>query len=92
MITKQGASMKEQVQHFDKLGRELAAGDVVAFTSFFTGMTIGRIDRLKKVRASIVAFRNTKSPWYTQNPEDINSGELVKLDSKDVAFYLLKNK
>jgi len=87
-----GEIMTKQVQHVDKLGRELAVGDVVAFTSFFTGMTIGRIDRLKKVRASIVSLSDTKSPWYTQDPEDINSGELVKLDPKDVAFYLLKNK
>jgi len=87
-----GEIMTKQVQHFDKLGRELAVGDVVAFTSFFTGMTIGRIDRLKKVRASIVSLSDTRKPWYTPGPEDINSGETVKLDPHDVAFYLLKNK
>ena len=84
--------MKTQNQHFDKLGRELHVGDVVAFTSFYTGMTIGRIDRLKKVRASIVSLSDTRKPWYTPGPEDINSGETVKLDPKDVSFYLLKNK
>ena len=80
------------LQHFDKLGRELTVGDVVAFKSFYTGMTIGRVDKLKKVRASIVAISDTRKSWYVPGPEDINSGELVKLDSKDVAFYLLKNK
>lgn len=84
--------MKTQVQHFDKLGRELQVGDVVAFASFFTGMTIGRVDKLKKVRASIVSLSDTRKPWYTPGPEDINSGDLVKLDPRDVAFYLLKNK
>lgn len=84
--------MTKQVQHFDKLGRELAVGDVVAFASFFTGMTIGRIDRLKKVRASIVSLSDSRKPWYHNSPEDINSGDLVKLDSKDVAFFLLKQK
>jgi hypothetical protein len=87
-----GEIMTKQVQHFDKLGRELAVGDVVAFTSFFTGMTIGRIDRLKKVRASIVSLSDTRKSWYTPGPEDINSRETVKLDPRDVSFYLLKNK
>ena len=84
--------MTKQVQHFDKLGRALAVGDVVAFKSFYTGMTIGRIDRLKKVRASIVSLSDTRQSWYVSGPEDINSGETVKLDPRDVAFYLLKNK
>ena len=84
--------MKTQVQHFDKLGRELAVGDVVAFASFFTGMTIGRIDKLKKVRAMIVSLSDSRKPRYYDTPEDINSSDLVKLDSRDVAFYLLKNK
>lgn len=84
--------MKKEIQHFDKLGRELQVGDVVVFTSFYTGMTIGRIDRLKKVRASIQSFKDTKMSWIPSGPEDINSSETVKLDSRDVAFYLLKNK
>jgi hypothetical protein len=87
-----GEIMTKQVQHFDKLGRELAVGDVVAFKSFYTGMTIGRIDRLKKVRASIISLSDTRKSWYISGPEDINSGETVKLDPRDVAFYLLKNK
>lgn len=84
--------MTKQVQHFDKLGRELTVGDVVAFKSFYTGMTIGRIDRLKKVRASIISLSDTRKSWYVSGPEDINTGETVKLDPRDVAFYLLKNK
>ena len=92
MKTTKGAVMKIQVQHFDKLGRELQVGDVVAFTSFFTGMTIGRIDKLKKVRATIVSLSDSRKPWYHDTPEDINSSDLVKLDPRDVAFYLLKNK
>lgn len=84
--------MTKQIQHFDKLGRELQVGDVVAFASFFTGMTIGRVDRLKKVRATIVSLSDSRKPWYHDSPEDINSGDLVKLDPKDVEFYLLKQK
>lgn len=84
--------MKTQNQHFDKLGRELAVGDVVAFASFFTGMTIGRVDRLKKVRASVQSLSDSRKPWYTDSPEDINSNDLVKLDPKDVEFFLLKQK
>lgn len=84
--------MTKTNQHFDKLGRELAVGDVVAFTSFYTGMTIGRIDRLKKVRASIQSFKDVKMSWIPEGLEDINSGETVKLDPRDVSFYLLKNK
>jgi len=84
--------MKIQVQHFDKMGRELQVGDGVAFTSFFTGMTLGRVDKLKKVRATIVSLSDSRKPWYHDTPEDINSSDLVKLDPRDVAFYLLKNK
>jgi hypothetical protein len=84
--------MKTPIQHFDKLGRELVIGDVVAFKSFYTGMTIGRIDQLKKVRASIVSLSDTRKSWYTSGPEDINSGETVKLNPQDVAFYLLKQR
>ena len=84
--------MTKQVQHVDKLGRELAVGDVVVFKSFYTGLAIGRIDRLKKVRASIVSLSDTRNSWYVSGPEDINSGETVKLDPRDVSFYLLKNK
>ena len=87
-----GEIMTKQVQHVDKLGRELQVGDVVAFASFFTGMTIGRVDKLKKVRASIISLSDSRKPWYTDSPEDINSGDLVKLDPRDVSFYLLKNK
>jgi hypothetical protein len=92
MTTTKGINMTKQVQHVDKLGRELQVGDVVAFASFYTGMTIGRVDRLKKVRATIVALSDSRKPWYHDSPEDINSNSLVKLDSRDVSFFLLKNK
>ena len=95
---KQGAVMKTQIQHFDKLDRELAVGDCVAFNSFYKhGLAIGRIVALKKTR-STVAIIPLKEPhrrdayWQEQYEEDITSRDMIKLDTKDVMFQVLKSK
>jgi len=99
MKTTKGAAMKKQVQHFDKLDRELAVGDCVAFNSFYKhGLAIGRIVALKKTRATVSAIP-LKEPhrqdhyWSEANyEEDITSRDMIKLDTKDVMFQVLKSK
>lgn len=90
--------MKKQIQHFDKLDRELAVGDCVAFNSFYKhGLAIGTIVALKKTR-STVAYIPLKEPHrvsYVSDDsyeEDITSRDMIKLDSKEVMFHVLKNK
>lgn len=90
--------MKKQVQHFDKLDRELAVGDCVAFNSFYKqGLAIGRIVALKKTR-STVATIPLKEPhrrdryWTESYEEDITSRDMIKLDTEDVMFQVLKSK
>lgn len=85
--------MPQTYTHFDKLGRELAVGDVVAYNSFLNGtLTVGRIERLMKVRAEIHSFVDSRSRWNTSNIEDINSRDTIRLDPKDISFWLLKHK
>jgi hypothetical protein len=78
-------------QHVDRLDRELAVGDVVVYNSYYgSGLTIGRIERLMKVRAEIHSFVDRRSRRGYSHIEDINSRDTVKIDPKDVAFWLLK--
>jgi hypothetical protein len=88
-----GEIMTKQVQHFDRLGRELAVGDVVTYNSFYNGgLTVGRIERLMKVRAEIHSFVDNRSRWGTSNIEPINCNDTIKLDPKEISFWLLKHK
>lgn len=91
--------MKKQVHHFDKLDRELAVGDCVAFDSFYKhGLSIGRIVTLKKTRATVSAIplrepHRQDHYWSEANyEEDITSRDMIKLDTKDVMFQVLKSK
>lgn len=74
--------------HTDKLGRELVVNDVVVYSSFHSGLTIGKIDVLNRVRVRLTELGN---PRKRCEYEDINPRDTVKVDSKDVEFYLLKN-
>lgn len=74
--------------HTDKLGRELVVNDTVVYSSFYGGLTIGRVDVLNRVR---VRLRRLTDRHLVDGHEDINPRDVVKVDSKEVAFYLLKN-
>ena len=75
-------------QHFDYLGREVAVNDVVAFSAYVGGLSIGRVDKLNRVRIKVSRLGNF--PDWARIEENIPSNETVKIDSKDVEFYLLK--
>ena len=92
--------MQKQVQHYDILDRELAVGDCVAFNSFYKhyGLAIGRIVALKKTRATVskIPLREPHRKdyyWSEANyEEDITSRDMIKLDTKDVMFQVLKSR
>ena len=75
--------------HSDKLGRELAVNDTVVYSSYYGGLTIGRVDVLNRVRVRLRRLTDTR---LVSGPEDINPRDVVKIDSKEVEFYLLKQK
>ena len=75
--------------HTDKLGRELAVNDVVVYSSYYGGLTIGRVDVLNRVR---VRLRRLTDAHLVSGPEDINPRDTVKIEGKEVSFYLLRNK
>lgn len=74
--------------HTDKLGRELAVTDTVVYSSFYGGLTIGRVDGLNRVR---VRLRRLTDRDRVDGYEDINPRDVVKIDSREVEFYLLRN-
>jgi hypothetical protein len=75
-------------QHFDKLGRELAVGDCIAYNSHFGGLTVGRVEKINRERIKIIRLTESANmDWEFEFAHPCNT---VLLDSKDVTFYLLK--
>jgi len=80
--------MKKTYTHTDKLGQGIEVNDTVVYSSFYGGLTIGRVDVLNRVRVRI--SRLTDQHLLDGHREDINPKDIVKVDSKEVEFYLLK--
>jgi hypothetical protein len=79
--------VKKVPEHKDKLGRPLLVDDFVAYPSH-NSLSFGKIIKLnnkmiKVVKVPAGRFRDDGSNKY---PHDT-----VKLDPKDMTFYLLKN-
>lgn len=75
--------------HQDKLGRELAVGDAVAFPDH-NGLMIGKITKLNPKMLSIQSIDVRRRKWndsdYRKYPH-----ETVRLDAVDLTVYLLRN-
>lgn len=87
--------MKKLYQHFDLLNKELAIGDCVAFNSFYKhGLSLGTIVELKRTRATVKTITlnepHRRDNYFVDYEEDITSRDLIKLDSKEVAFQVLQ--
>lgn len=80
--------MKTYIQT-DKLGRYLVVDDCVAYESYYGGITVGRVTKINRARVRIMRVTDTN---LRNTPEDIMPRDIVRIDSKDVSFYLLKNK
>lgn len=72
----------------DKLGRELAVDNCVAYESYYGGITVGRVIKVNRQRVRIMRVTETN---LRDTPEDIIPRDIVRIDSKDVTFYLLKD-
>lgn len=73
----------------DKLGRELAVDDCVVFNSYYGGLVIGRVVKLNRTRVRVQRVTELR---LFERSEDIQPYDMIKLDSRDVEFYLLKQK
>ncbi len=77
------------VVHQDKLGRDLAIGDAVAFPDH-NGLMIGKITKLNPKMISIQSLDTRHRKWndadYRKYPY-----ETVRLDAVDLTVYLLKS-
>ena len=76
------------IEHQDKLGRDLAVGDAVAFPDH-NGLMIGKITKLNPKMISIQSVDTRRRKWsdtdYRKYPY-----ETVRLDAVDLTLYLLK--
>jgi len=74
-------------QHHDKLGRELAIDDCVAFPHH-NGLMVGKIIKLNPKMLGIQAIGETMARWdngeYRKYPS-----ETVRLDNMDLTVWLL---
>lgn len=60
----------------DKLGRTVRVGDRVAYASFYNlGLTIGKIIKLGRVRAEVVAVDTS----FTDSTEFLRTTELLRI-------------
>ena len=75
---------KETPVHYDRIGREIALGDVVAVADF-NGLMLAKVTKLNpkmiKVRRLPDSARRHESNKYAK--------DAVKLDNEEVAIYLL---
>ena len=71
------------IEHQDKLGRDLAVGDAVAFPDH-NGLMIGKITKLNPKMISIQSVWNDTD--YRKYPN-----ETVRLDGVELTMYILKN-
>lgn len=65
----------------DKLGRELAVGDCVAYSAGSRTLHIGKIEKFHNIMVGVIRNK-TMSNQYP--------AELVKLDGPEVTMYILK--
>ena len=87
---------KQEVEHFDAIGRPLKLGDPVAVPSGVTSLMIGRITGVGKKQIRVVDYSESArvTNW---NGEDVkNMGKLrypkdaVLIDGPEITMYLLK--
>jgi hypothetical protein len=75
--------------HQDKLGRDLAIDDAVAFPHH-NGLLVGKVTKLNPKMISIQSVDTHRRKWndsdYRKYPQ-----ETVRLDAVDLTVYILRN-
>lgn len=83
MTTKQ----KAPIEHKDKLGRPLAVDDYVAYPTS-NSLAFGKIIKLNNKMVKVVKVPAGK---FTDTGSNKYPHDTVKLEAKDMTWYLLKN-
>lgn len=78
---------KAQPEHKDKLGRPLALDDYVAYPSH-NSLSFGRVIKLNNKMVKVIKVPPGK---YRDSGSNKYPHDMVKLEPKDMTFYLIKN-
>jgi hypothetical protein len=78
---------KELPVHKDKLGRSLNVGDFVAYPSS-NSLEFGKVMKLNNKMVGVYPLLTTRYGGRNQNKYP---GDIVRLDEKDMSWYVLKN-
>jgi len=78
-------SVKKEITHCDRLGKNLEVGDVVAFSHDKT-LKIGSISKLHPVLVEIKEL-DSRPYW---NPPKVYPSMTIKLEGPEITAYLLK--
>ena len=79
--------MKETPKHKDKLGREINLDDFVAYPSH-NSLAFGQVIKLNNKMVKVVKVPAGK---YIETGSNKYPHDMVKLEPKDMTWYLLKN-
>jgi hypothetical protein len=77
---------KEQPLHYDRIGRQVDVGDILAIADF-NGLMLARVIKLNKKMIKIQRFPN---PYRNGETRNKYAHDAVKLDADDVAIYTLQ--
>lgn len=75
---------KAPAEHKDKLGRVILVGDFVAFPQS-NSLYVGKVTKINPKMVKVLKLPNSKTD-YNKYPSDV-----VKLEAKDMTWFLLKN-
>ena len=78
---------KTQPAHKDKLGKDIQLDDFVAYP-YSNSLSFGRVIKLNNKMVKVV---KVPAGRYKDNGTNKYPHDMVKLDPKDMTWYLLKN-
>lgn len=79
--------MKETPKHKDKLGREINLDDFVAYPSN-NSLAFGQVIKLNNKMVKVIKMPRGK---YIDTGSNKYPHDMVKIEPKDMTWYLLKN-
>jgi len=80
-------SKKELPEHKDKLGRLIGIGDFVAYPAY-NSLEFGRVRKINNKMIGVYPVINKR---YSDRNHNKYPSDLVRLDEKDMTWYILKN-
>ena len=77
---------KEQPVHYDRIGRQVSVGDIVAVADF-NGLMLSKVIKLNKKMIKVQRFPKPYSNGQVRNKY---AHDAIKLDQDDVAIHILQ--